>query len=202
MDLVQTVIRRESWDVDKRLAEMQLDRAALLECRDVAVNEAANATAFHAANAPGTFAYHQGTWALRDRFVGPNWVECRADGIEGIRNDALKIKVAFCNVDEACADKHPQPRSKKGAGAERASGGLFRDLPQFAARQTGDMALYYLMVDAEGAAELTRPVLSNGGFSGTIERLYLSFGNDDDIAVIGEDDTGPTDNFDPQVVRK
>jgi hypothetical protein len=202
MDLVKTVIRRDSWDADKRLAEMQLVREPLLECRDVAISEAANATAFHPANAAGTFSYHHGTWALRDRFVGEDWVECRADGIETIRNDKLKIKIAYCNVDVACDAEHPKPRSKKGAGAERACGGLFGDLPQYAPRPTGDYALYYLMVDGDGAVELTRPVLQGGTFTGAVERIFLSFGKDDDEAVIADDKTGPVDNFDPQVVRK
>jgi hypothetical protein len=37
---------------------------------------------------------------------------------------------------------------------------------------------------------------------GWIERIYLSPGGDDGAALLVEDDTGPTDNFDPQVVRK
>jgi hypothetical protein len=204
MDMVKTIVLRESWDVDRRLAEMGLTRQGLLTARDVALLEAANATAFHPANAPGTFSYHHGTWALRDRFVGKDWVDDRVDGIEAIRNDSLKIKVAYCNVDLACDDNHsPKPRSKKGAGAERASGtGLFGDLPQYAPRPIGEYALYYLMVDEKGAAELTRPVVRGGTFLATVERLYLSYGSDDDGALLVEDRGGPVDNFDPLVIRK
>src|SRR5688572_2562752 len=153
MDFAQTVVRRKPWDISKRLSDLQLTLKGLLTVRDVALSESANATAFHPANAAGTFAYHHGTWSLRDQFVGKDWVEDRSDGIETIRNDALKIKVAFCNVDLACDDNHhPQARSRKGAGAERASGGfLFPDLPQFAPRQRGEFALYYFMVDENGA---------------------------------------------------
>ena len=61
--------------------------------------------------------------------------------------------------------------------------------------------LYYLMVDQNGTAELSRPVVSGGTFLAAVERIYLSRGDDDDPAVLG-DDTGPVDNFDPQVVRK
>src|SRR5262249_32429246 len=118
-------------------------------------------------------------------------------------NDALKIKIAFCNVDLACDDNHsPKPRSKKGAGAERASGGgLFGDLPQYAARPVGEYALYYLMVDEVGAAGLSRPVLKRGTFVAMVERLYLSYGSDDEGLLV-EDRGGPADNFDPQVLRK
>lgn len=62
------------------------------------------------------------------------------------------------------------------------------------------MALYYLMVDQNGAAELTRPVVSNGTFATPIERIYLSDGGDDGAALLGEDDIAG--DFDPQVARK
>jgi hypothetical protein len=62
--------------------------------------------------------------------------------------------------------------------------------------------LYYLMVDQNGAAELTRPIVSGGTFTAAVERIYLSNGGDDDPAIPAEDETGPADNFDPQVVRK
>jgi hypothetical protein len=128
----------------------------------------------------------------------------RSDGIEAIVNEKLKIRIAFCNVDLACDDNHiPKPRSEKGAGAERASGAtLFDHLPHFSPRQTGEWKLYYLMVDQNGAAELTRPVINARTFSAAIERIYLSGGGDDDPAKMVEPDTGPVDNFDPQVVRK
>jgi len=204
MDVVKTVVIRDLWDVDRRLSELRLTRKGLLAARDVALHESANATPFHPANAAGTFSYHHGTWAIRDQFVGGDWKEDRVDGIEAIRNDALKIKVAFSNVDLACDDAHsPKPRSRKGAGAERASGcGLFADLPHYIPRQTGGYLLYYLMVDERGAAELTRPVIRGGTFVVPIERLYLSQGDEDDRAILVDDDGGPLDNFDPQIVRK
>jgi hypothetical protein len=205
MAVVKTIVHREAWDVDKRLDEMKLTRKGLLAARDVAIQESANATSFHPANAAGTFAYHHGTWALRHEFAGKDWVEDRVDGIEAIRNDALKIKIAFSNVDIACNDfQLPKPRFKKGAGAERAAngGGLFPDLPQYSEQATGEFALFYLMVDENGAAELTRPVVKAGTFESAVERIFLSNGDDDDGKILHEDDTGPVDNFDPQVVRK
>jgi hypothetical protein len=202
MTVKETVVLREAWDVDLRLSQLGLSREGLLIARDVAMQERANATAFHCSNAPGTFSYHHGTWSIRDQFVNEEWALCRLDGIEGIRNDALKIKVAFSNVDIACDDGHiPKPRSEKGAGAERASsGGLFGHLPHYAPEPTDDFALYYLMVDQDGAAELTRPVVSSGTFTTAIERIYLSDGKDDGASLLGDD--GIADDFDPQVARK
>jgi hypothetical protein len=202
MAAIETVVLREAWDVDLRLSQLKLNRKGLLIARDVAMQERANATAFHCSNAPGTFSYHHGTWSIRDQFVDKDWAVCRLDGIEGIRNESLKIKVAFSNVDLACDDNHiPKPRSEKGAGAERAaSSSLFGHLPHYASEPTDDFALYYLMVDQDGAAELTRPVVNNGTFATAIERIYLSDGRDDGAAVLGDGDIA--DDFDPQIARK
>ncbi|ABE64087.1 hypothetical protein Nham_3356 [Nitrobacter hamburgensis X14] len=204
MEFVHTTLLKEPWDVDRRLNAMTLVHSKLLQIRDVAVNEAANATPFHAANAAGTFSYHHGTWALRDQFAGPDWVVDRSEGVEAIRNDKAKIKVAFCNVDLACDEFHiPQPRTKKGAGVERAtSGSLFDDLPQIAPKPTGEWQFYYLMVDECGAAELTRPIVKGGTFTDPLERIFLSNGVDDDSGKPLEDTTDTAIEFEPQIARK
>ena len=114
MDVIDTKVLREPWDVDRRLQELRLTRKGLLAAVGVAMNESANATPFHPANAAGTFAYQHGSWALRDQFVGTDWIEDREDGVEAIRCDALKLRVAFSNVDAACNDDQvPKPRSKR-----------------------------------------------------------------------------------------
>lgn len=204
MDTVSTILRREAWETEPRLVELTLTRKGLLEVRDIAVHESANATAFHAANASGTYSYHGGTWALRDRFVGADWTVDRADGVEAIRNEKLKVKVAFSNVDLACTPDHiPKPRTKKGAGAERAiGGGLFPDLPQYAPRQTSDWQFFYLMVDSDGAAELTRPVVKGGTFVAAIERIFLSNGGDDDATKLIDNPGDAPIDFEPQIARK
>ena len=79
---------------------------------------------------------------------------------------------------------------------------LFGTLPHFAPRPSAGVALYYLMIDQNGAAELTRPVVSGGTFTGAIERIYLSKGGDEDLVVRREEDAHPVDDFDPKVVRK
>ena len=204
MAAAETIVHREAWDVDLRLSQLKLTRKGLLAARDIALQERANATLFHCSNAPGTFSYHYGTWSIRHQFVNKEWAVCRSDGIEGIRNATLKLKIAFANVDLACEDNHiPKPRSDKGAGAERAaSGGLFPGTPHYYAvtEPTDDAALYYLMVDQDGAAELTGPIVSKKTFATAIERIYLSDGGDGGAALLGNDDIA--DGFDPQVARK
>jgi hypothetical protein len=144
MEWVKTQVLKEPWDVDRRLSEMGLQRDRLLTVRTVAISEAANATLNHCANAPGTFAYQHGTWALRDQHVGDDWKVDRTDGVEAILNKALGIRVIFSNVNIACDDeRNPKPRSSKGAGSERVCmGNLFGDLPRYAPRQRDEIATY------------------------------------------------------------
>jgi len=202
---VETVIRREEWEVIPRLIELETNLEAMLRIRDVALNEAATATPFHAANAPGTFAYQHGIFALRNEHVGKIWRIDRQEGVEGIFNPSARVRILFSNVDIACNDDHnPKPRSRKGSGVERVcEGNLFGHLPQYAPRQSEKIATFYVMVDDRGAAELSRPVVSGETFSSYIERNYLSLGGDGGwgaMLLLTDDDA--LVNFDPLVARK
>ena len=204
IDMIETQVRKEPWDVDRRLAELELQRNALVNVVKIALSAGADATPYHPANAEGTLRYQSGVWSLRDQFVGEKWSVHREESVEAIRNDKLKVKVAFVNVSIACDDVlMPKPRSPKGAGSESAcSGNLFGDLPRHAPRQDGEWATYYIMVDGKGAAELTCPVISGGTFSSYIERIYISDGKDSDPEKIAVEDADGAVDFDPLVIRK
>ena len=202
--MIETQIWKEPWDVDRRLAELELQRDALLNVVNVALSAGADATPYHPANAEGTFRYQYGVWSLRDQIVGKKWSVHREESVEAIRNDKLKVKVAFANVSIACDDEEgPKPLSPKRAGSERAcSGNLFGDLPMYAPRRDGEWTTYYLMVDWNGAAELTCPVISEDTFSAYIERIYISDGKDANLEEFSIDDSDTAQDFDPQVIRK
>lgn len=204
MGKAATIIRKNPWDVDGRLHHIGLKRPDLLKVRTVARSAAADATPFHPLNAPGTLSYHFGTFALRDGHVGKVWQVARPEGVEGIYNASKNIMVVFSNVDVACNEFiDPKPRSKKGSGAERvAQDNLFGSLPSYAPRQKGGMTVFYLMVDDQGACELSVPVVEDGTFTAYVERNFLSDGRDLDDVIRSLDHDGPTDNFDPQVIRK
>ncbi|HVJ01797.1 MAG TPA: hypothetical protein VM662_06405, partial [Sphingomonas sp.] len=90
MAFVETIVRREAQDCAIRLRELGTTPARLLRIRDVALQEAANATPFHCSNAAGTFAYQHGVFALRQEHVGEDgWRLDRSEGVEGIVNDEL-----------------------------------------------------------------------------------------------------------------
>lgn len=200
-----TRILREDWQVEPRLAQLKLTKRKLLSVRSKAVAAAADATPFHAANAAGTFSYHFGTFGLRDEFVGKVWKLDRSDGVEAIRNDEIKTKIVFANVDVAHDDKHdPKPRSPKGAGSERmCTGNLFPNLPRYAPASAEGWSIYYVMVDENGAVELSCPILKKGTFVDYIERIFLSDGSDiDGEAKLPLDDKDSATYFDPKVARK
>lgn len=200
---IETRRLEDPTEVDLRLAELGLTREGLLRVVQVSRAERANATDLHPANAPGTFSYHHGVAGIRREYLGEEWSIDRSYGIEAIHNDKLMTKVSFCNVDHACGRDHPKPRSDKGAGAERASGPmLFDDLKTFAPCSVSGTALYYLMVDQVGRAELTRPVIAKRTFTGAIERIFLLPDGDDTTSILPLDSDDVVDDFDPQIVRK
>ena len=205
MDLIETRVLRDEWDVEPRLLELALDKERLLLCRDAAFLAAADSSPLFPSNAPGTFSYHFGTRELRVQFLGSDWEIDRTDGIESIKNEVLKVKVIFQNVDVACSDDaKPKPRSPKGSGAERAcSGNLFGHLPSYANPKKDFWSTYYLMVAENGAAELSLVVVKNHTFTDFMEQIYLSDGSD-----LGELDSLETpaddyaDDFYVKVARK
>ncbi|HJS84282.1 MAG TPA: hypothetical protein VJ779_02350 [Acetobacteraceae bacterium] len=180
----KTIIRRDPWQVEPFLKQMNMTVPGLCRVRDVALTERANATDFHPVNAPGTFAYHHGVWALRNEFVGKYWkLECPG-GVEAIISSDLTIRVAYANVDLCCDEAHhPLPCSGKGAGVERlCQGNLFGDaLPTYTRQHAADgIPLYYVMVDPDGRIELSRPTIEGKSFGPCVERNFISYGHDDD----------------------
>jgi len=202
---IQTVVVDEPEKIEQRIIEMDLAKEGLVNVVRAAQTASGNATGLHPSNAAGTFGYHEGVAALRKEFVGKGWVIDRKDGVETIRNDRLKLKVGFCHVDRACGEKAPKPRSAKGAAAERACGPMLFDpeeLRYYVRDEAEGWSLYYLMLDENGRAELTRPKIADKTFKGAVERIFLIPEGDDNetILPLDEDDIG--EDFEPMVIRK
>ena len=201
---VETKVLNEPWDVDRRVDEMGLKKEGLINAVQAARTASGNATALHPSNAAGTYGYHEGVAALRQEFIGDEWVIDRKDGVETIRNDRKGLKIGFCHVDRACGTKAPKPRSDKGAASERACGPMLFDpeeLRYFVRDDAQGVAFFYLMVDESGRAELTRPKISGKTFEGAVERIFLLAEGDDDNELLSlDDDTG--EDFEPKIVRK
>lgn len=203
MDIVRAQVWKEQHDVNRRLAEINLTREGLLTVRTIAMGAGADATPNHPANAAGLLAYIQGVAALRLTFLGDEWSLERQNNMEFIRNDRLKIRVGFSNVQLAGDDSvDPKARSPKGAGAERVcQGNLFSGFDDVLSMTNNEWATYFLMVDTQGAAELSQPVVNGSNFGLCIERIYLSDGSDFDGERLPLDDDIAGD-FDPLVARR
>lgn len=202
---VETKVLDEPWDVDRRIAEMGLSKEGLVNAVRAARTASGNATALHPSNAAGTFGYHEGVASLRQEFIGKEWIIGRKDGVETIRNDQKGLKIGFCNVDLACGDKAPKPRSDKSPASERACGPMLFDpdkLRYFVRKGAEELAFYYLMVDETGRTELTRPKISGKTFEGAIERIFLLPEGDEEDMLLNLDDDGITEDFEPKIVRK
>lgn len=195
----------EPWDVDRRITELGLTKDGLVNAVQAARTASGNATALHPSNAAGTFGYHEGVAALRQEFIGEEWVIDRKDGVETIRSDRKGLKIGFCNVDRACGEKAPKPRSAKGPASERACGPMLFDpeeLRYFVRDDAVGLAFYYLMVDETGRAELTRPKISGKTFEGAVERIFLLSEGDEGETFLNLDDDGTAEDFEPKIVRK
>ncbi|MCY4289209.1 MAG: hypothetical protein OXC63_11510 [Aestuariivita sp.] len=206
MTAVKTQIWLEPWDISRRINELGLRLDLLHNIVRQVIEAGEQATLHHAANAEGTYRYQEGVYALRKAFVGDKWEISRENSVETIKNDKLKIKVAFTNVDLACNHEHdPQPRSKKGEGAEKTCSGNTPLLPnetwaKYARPENGEWKTFYLMVDREGAAELSQPVVSEETFKSFIERIFLTDSAEYRHTSSGDDGTAVV--FDPQISRK
>ncbi len=204
-------VLKEDVDVDSRLKYLELDRDKLISVVHDAMAARADCTVFDAANAPGTFAYLYGTRKLRFVFSGDSWASDRTDSIEAIKNTVLKIKVIFQNVDIACSMAlPPKPISEKGPSSERAcwrnQGDLFgfENLPLIHAglQQPEDYKTYYLMVDKNGSAELSRPIIENKTFSAFIERIFIADSDLINNPPVEDSITTYTDDIDFDITKK
>ena len=199
----ETRMFKARYDVDRRLAELALARDRLQVVVATARTAAANATPFHPRGAAGVLAYLYGICCLRDQF-STEWDVCRLDGVEMIQNSSTKVRVGYSNVDRACDDDHdPQSRRRKGSGTERAcQGNLFPFLPLQVPKSEGEWATFFLMVDPNGAAELSRPVIIGENFGPFIERIYVSDGMELHEEIMRFDEGDVIDDFDPKVIRR
>lgn len=209
MDLVETIVREEVWDVRNYLHDLGLPLELLLNVRDAMQTEFNSAVGYHCKNKAGTYAYHEGVFALRSHLIGNNdedWEYHFQSGLEGIFSPSRDTVVLISGVDRACHKVRPQPRSSKGAETEKASAqvDLFDDLPEVAPRPKTGTKTFWFMADEFGNAELSIPCVRNGSYIAFVERNFIAFAEDEsdpEVVPVG-DEEGSTGDFDPIVIRK
>ncbi|WIY27385.1 hypothetical protein [Parasedimentitalea psychrophila] len=208
MESISPVTIKDLHEGDAHLDALQLDRDRLIAAGHHAMAGRASASPLHPSNTAGFLSYADGVKGLRAENIGDDWQLFRSEGVEGICNEELKLRVLFANVFEACGEDDPQARSRKGAGSERvACGDMFEavgvELPLSVIKFSGDYKTYYLMVDQHGAMELSLPIVKAGGnFLRCVERIFLIGGNDLDEIDFGVDEPADDSDLDIIVTRK
>lgn len=207
MESIHPKTINDPYEGDTHLAKLELERSRLIAAGHHALASRASASPLHPSNAAGYFSYADGVKGLRAENMGENWRFFRSEGVEGICNEELKLRVLFANVHEACGGVSPQARSRKGAGSERvACGDMFDaagvDLPISVVKFHGDYKTYYLMVDQCGAMELSLPIVKGGNFLRCVERIFLIDANDLDEIDFSDDEAADDSDLDIVVTRK
>lgn len=112
----RTVIRTEAPDVDRRLAELGVVRAALEEVLRVAAGARNSTTEHDARIAGGSMAWLAGVRTLRDELVPHGFRPVHFFGVELCVHDALGIAIAVIsgNAGTGSADRHPTTMNERG----------------------------------------------------------------------------------------
>lgn len=179
----------DSWDVNRRLAELGIEEEDLLQAAERGFTAWASCTANHPPAIPGLFAWGETVCALRERLIPQGWERKDEQNWPLVvnRGDAIALSVATGNEDTGRKDKDPVTASAKGP---RTISAILanQNLPLFAEmlpsaeslKETGRatwLLLVYRDSDArEMRCELSRPIGmdSDGRVDGWAERIILS----------------------------
>jgi hypothetical protein len=208
------IIYAEPWDRDRRLRELGLDRAGLIEVVKAMVSARSDTTINNSQSAPSYYAWDAGVRALRELYGQRGWEKEILNGLETIKHPKLKIRVAPVNADAAvCSpDASPQNRTPKGPVTRKVID-LNGQIDMFANSPMGRPAIdhegtsiWELLVHDDGnkvLAELSRPIeFDNGYFIAYSERIFiLGPGEWDQLDLPSSGDDGE-DEFDVDVERK
>lgn len=176
---------------DARLTELGLSKLLLLEVVQKTITERSFVTATHPKGYFGSVSYNEGNRFLRDILVATGlWEVDTSQHLEGVRNIDGSIRILFQNVYKACDPLvNPKALSEKGNGSVNVCKGNEQEFYQLSLQlgihppvnenltqvdQT-QQQVFYLMLDAQGAAELSKPTISKTAlkFDFFLERIFL-----------------------------
>lgn len=166
------------------LTQMLLPRWVMLELAGQIAGERANVSPVDAPPVVGFETWRWGTRFCREhpelRALG--WEVCEEDQVSGIKNQALKLKLVFCNTDSNTGKlaKSPKNTNEKGPAScrliGRNSGQL--SLPLSEAPEKRPCDLWYFcchFCDAYIAIEVSRPSSEIGGIvTGFSDRIIIA----------------------------
>ena len=179
----------ESWDVNRRLAELGIKEDDLLQAAERGFTAWASCTANHPPAIPGLFAWGETVCALRERLIPLGWERKDEQNWPLVvnRDGNIALSVATGNEDTGRKDKDPVTASAKGprtisAIVANQNLPLFPEmLPSAESLKAKGRATWLLLVyrdtDArEMRCELSRPIGmdSEDRVDGWAERIILS----------------------------
>jgi hypothetical protein len=199
--------------VDPFLAEMDLDRATLIQVIQYADAQRALCTSNDLRGFDLITAHGKAARGLREAFCGPIWQKDETDNQPGILNPARKIRIIPCNFDENAGrvDREPTNRHVKGNASKFKTScngtGWLPGLPMPEPIAINDYVTWLLGSYLENeylGAELSLPLeFSNRQFKKLTTRILL-VGPDGPMGAGGvrPADNGPVDIVDISVKRK
>jgi hypothetical protein len=202
---------------DQRIRQLELDidgsddaREGLLEVVRAVVAGRANSTDNNARSSGGFNAWDYGIRRAREVYRGhKDWDKFEENGVEGIMNRRLKLKITVVSTDSACDPiNSPRNRTPKGPATEKmidlsVQGTLF---PVEEAAETIDGYQFWEICVADDGnavtAELSRPALFESKYLIKFsERIFLvEPGEWEKIGVVLPDASGS--DIEPAVRRK
>ncbi len=192
-------------EVRSRLTQLDIKNDQISIIAKRAISQKLNAVSNHPANAPGTFAYHEGVRAMRDVLIdGEKWNKLTENGIEYVENPIKKIRIIYQNVDIACNQKHdPQPISKRG-GSAKCDVINSNQTDLFGFESTPSNVWVICVSENNGIinAEFSLPtvMLKNGSFSQFSERIFILQDSEIENATNSFDDnSGNGENYDDDI---
>lgn len=178
----------DSWDVNRRLAELGIKEKDLLQAAERGFTAWASCTANHPPAIPGLFAWGETVCALRERLIPLGWERKDEQNWPLVvnRDGAIALSVATGNEDTGRKDKDPVTASAKGprtisAIVANQNLPLFPELlPSAESLEATGRATWLLLVCRDSDAremrcELSRPIGmdSEGRVDGWAERIIL-----------------------------
>jgi hypothetical protein len=202
----------EVWDELKALG---LDYDGLVDC----VRYAEQEWSFVNSNDPVGFhslmVYGKAGRALREKYVGPNWLKDNSDNQCAIVNLSKKVRVMPCNFDKCAGDRlrNPTNRAPKGEASRQSSmcnrtltiPGLLKEDDAAAGGSQYQNWLLGIYIDGENAtkAELSLAIDFDGQYyTEFARRIILLSGNEDDGLRRRRDNEDPTEEAEIVIRRK
>jgi hypothetical protein len=117
MDEAEAIIWK-TLDVRNEVQALGLEFAGLVDCVRYAERERSFVTANDAVGFQSTVVYDKAGRALRESFLGPDWIKDDSNNQCAIKNVKLKIRVVPCNFNRGAGDRFSKNVSNKSPKGE------------------------------------------------------------------------------------